>query len=82
MHRIFHNPVKKLQLMNAIVRVLEQYKFQGLNIDFEELTEEGDEPMIEFVKQLHEKLKEKSFLLTQDITPDNEDFNIPELPCR
>lgn len=79
LHRIFHSPEKKLRLMNAIVRVLEQYKFQGVNIDFEELTEDGDEPMIEFAKQLHEKLKEKSFLLTQDITPDNEDFNIPEL---
>jgi spore germination protein YaaH len=78
-HRIFHDEKKRDDLINSIVNALEKYKFQGLNIDLEELKEDGDEPMIGFVRKLHEKLKEKNLLLTQDIMAGNDDFNVPAL---
>jgi cellulose synthase/poly-beta-1,6-N-acetylglucosamine synthase-like glycosyltransferase/peptidoglycan/xylan/chitin deacetylase (PgdA/CDA1 family) len=61
------------------VNALEKYKFQGLNIDLEELKEDSDEPMIGFVRKLHDKLKEKNLLLTQEIMAGNDDFNVPAL---
>ena len=78
-HRILHNPVKKERLINDIVKYLKQYQLQGVNIDFEEFREKGDEPIIAFQKELYEKLHPQGFIVTQDIMPYNEDFNVKEL---
>ncbi len=78
-HRILHNSVKKERLINDIIKYLKQYQLQGINIDFEEFKEKGDEPIIAFQKELYEKLHPMNFIVTQDIMPYNEDFNIKEL---
>ena len=79
LHRIFHDEAKRTKLIESIISKLKEYRFHGVNIDFEELKEDGDEPLIEFSKQLHNKLAEKNLLMTTDIMPSNEDFNIPKL---
>ena len=78
-HRILNNPVKKERLINDIVKYIGQYQLQGINIDFEEFKEKGDEPIIAFQKELYEKLHPMGLLVTQDIMPYNEDFNTKEL---
>lgn len=77
--RILHNVAKKERLINDIVKYLKQYQLQGINIDFEEFKEKGDEPIIAFQKELYEKLHPQGFIVTQDIMPANEDFNITAL---
>lgn len=78
-YRILNNPVKKERLINDIVKYLKQYQLQGINIDFEEFKERGDEPIIAFQKELYEKLHPLGFLVTQDIMPTNDDFNVTVL---
>ena len=78
-HRILNNPAKKERLINDIVKYLKQYQLQGINIDFEEFKEKGDEPIIAFQKELYEKLHLQGFMVTQDIMPYNEDFNVKAL---
>ncbi|MEP7374272.1 MAG: polysaccharide deacetylase family protein [Chitinophagaceae bacterium] len=78
-HRILHNPAKKERLINDIVKYIQQYQLQGVNIDFEEFQEKGDEPIIAFQKELYEKLHPMGLVVTQDIMPYNEDFNVKEL---
>jgi poly-beta-1,6 N-acetyl-D-glucosamine synthase len=78
-HRILHDPAKKERLINDIVKYLKQYQLQGINIDFEEFKEKGDEPIIAFQKELYEKLHPQGFIVTQDIMPYNEDFNVKAL---
>lgn len=78
-HRIINNPIKKARLINDIATTLKKYKFQGINIDFEEFEENGDEPIIAFQKELYEKLHPMGLLVSQDIMASNEDFNIKEL---
>ena len=78
-NRILHNSPKKERLINDIVKYLKQYQLQGVNIDFEEFKEKGDEPIIAFQKELYEKLHPQGFIVTQDIMPYNEDFNVKEL---
>jgi poly-beta-1,6 N-acetyl-D-glucosamine synthase len=78
-HRILHNPEKKERLINDIVKYIRQYQLQGINIDFEEFKEKGDEPILAFQKELYEKLHPLGFFVTQDIMPYNEDFNVKEL---
>ena len=78
-HRILHNKDKRERLIADIIKYLQKYQLQGINIDFEDLKENTDEPLITFEKELFEKLHAKGLLVTQDITPENEDFNIKEL---
>jgi cellulose synthase/poly-beta-1,6-N-acetylglucosamine synthase-like glycosyltransferase/peptidoglycan/xylan/chitin deacetylase (PgdA/CDA1 family)/spore germination protein YaaH len=79
-HRIITSPERRTKLINSIIKVLDTYSFNGINIDFEELNEEKtDEYLITFMKELHEKLNSKGYLVTQDISPFNEDYNVEEL---
>lgn len=79
MHRILHNPAKRDRLINDIVKYLDQYQLQGINIDFEDFKENSDEPIIAFQKALYEKLHPKGYLVTQDIMPHDADFNVKRL---
>ena len=54
--KVLRNQEKKEQLINDIVKYLQQYKLQGVNLDFEELKESSIEPMNAFVKELCERL--------------------------
>jgi cellulose synthase/poly-beta-1,6-N-acetylglucosamine synthase-like glycosyltransferase/spore germination protein YaaH/peptidoglycan/xylan/chitin deacetylase (PgdA/CDA1 family) len=79
LHRIFHNPAKRERLINDIVKYLLQYKLQGINIDFEEFKETSDEPIIAFQRDLYHKLHEHGLIVTQDVMPDNNDYNFKEI---
>lgn len=79
LHRILHNKEKKERLINDIVKYLTQYRLQGINIDFEELHEKTDEPLIAFQEELWHRLHPMGLLVTQDIIPGNEDFNVRAL---
>lgn len=78
-HRILHNSTKKNRLINDIVKYLKQYQLQGINIDFEEFKEKSDEPVIAFQKELYQALHQRGLLVTQDIIPNDSDFNVEEL---
>ena len=78
-HRIINNPAKKEKLISDILKYLRLYNLQGINIDFEDFIEKGDEPIIAFQRDLYNQLHSKGYLVTQDILPRNEDFNIRQL---
>ena len=78
-HRILHNPQKKERLINDIVKYTGRYGLQGINIDFEEFKEKSDAPIIAFQKELYERLHPLGLMVTQDIMPNNDDFNITAL---
>ncbi|WP_343616328.1 polysaccharide deacetylase family protein [Flavobacterium sp.] len=78
-HRILHDKSKKERLINDIVKALDQYKLQGINIDFEEFKENSDQPIIDFQKELYQKLHPLGYLVSQDIMAGDDDFNIKEL---
>ncbi|HEY3390185.1 MAG TPA: glycosyl hydrolase family 18 protein, partial [Prolixibacteraceae bacterium] len=78
-HRIITSPVKRRLLIDNLVAILNQYQFNGVNIDFEELKETTDEYMIAFQKELYQRLSPKGYLVTQDIAAFNEDYNVVEL---
>ncbi|MBC7493482.1 MAG: polysaccharide deacetylase family protein, partial [Flavobacterium sp.] len=78
-HRIINNSAKKTKLINDIAATLQKYNLQGINIDFEEFKEKGDEPIIAFQKELYEKLHPMGLLVSQDIIAGDNDFNNKEL---
>lgn len=78
-HRILNNPVKRDRLINDIIKYLELYKLDGVNIDFEDLQEQKNEVLVQFQKSLYEKMHAKGLLVSQDIIPFNMDYNFEEL---
>ena len=79
LHRVLNDSAKRSKLIEGIVSVLLQNHFAGVNIDFEELKELSDEPMINFMKELYARLHPLHLLVTQDVSPFNSDYNLPQL---
>jgi poly-beta-1,6 N-acetyl-D-glucosamine synthase len=78
-HIILNNAQKRNHIIQQIADTLSYYKLQGLNIDFEELNESGNEPLTQFQKQLYETLHAKGLIVTMDVSPDNEDYDYKSL---
>lgn len=79
-HRIITSPARRTKFINSLIVVLNRYHFNGVNIDFEDLNQEKtDENLIAFQRELYTALHLKGFLVTQDIAPFNEDYNVAEL---
>jgi len=78
-HRIINNPAKKERLIRDVLHILEKNHFIGVNVDFEELQEKKNEQLVKFQRELYERLHARNFLVTQDVTPFNEDYNFKEL---
>jgi peptidoglycan-N-acetylglucosamine deacetylase len=78
-HRILNNPEKRDRLISDIIKYLDLYKLDGINIDFEDLIETKNEVLVQFQKTLYEKMHARSLLVTQDVVPFNMDYNFEEL---
>ncbi|XZF15038.1 glycosyltransferase [Chitinophagaceae bacterium MMS25-I14] len=78
-HRIVTTPAKRERLISDVINILKKNKFAGINVDFEELKEETDENIISFMKELYERLHAENLLVTQDVSPFNDDYNYEEL---
>jgi len=79
LHRIFNDPKKSARLINDVVKYLQRYDFAGINVDFEEMEETTDAVLINFQKSLYETLHSKGFLVTQNVSPFNDDYNYEQL---
>lgn len=79
LHRILNNPAKTKRLIDDVAKLLTAYNFAGINVDFEELDEKNNEVLTNFEKNLYTVLHDKGFLVTQNVSPFNEDYNYKEL---
>jgi peptidoglycan-N-acetylglucosamine deacetylase len=69
-HRIIISPVKRQVFIQSLIQALKKYQFQGINIDFEDLTAETtDEYLIRFQQELYTAMHKENLLVTQDIVP-------------
>ncbi|HVM87743.1 MAG TPA: glycosyltransferase [Puia sp.] len=78
-HRIFTDRKKKELLISSIIAILKKYGLDGINIDFEELKEPKSETFVLFMKELYQKLHAQGFLVTQDVAPFNDDYDLVDL---
>lgn len=77
--RILHNPAKRRALINSVVYQCVKNNFVGINVDFEELTENSDEYLIAFMRDLSMVMHNNGLLVTEDVEPFNDDYNYKEL---
>jgi cellulose synthase/poly-beta-1,6-N-acetylglucosamine synthase-like glycosyltransferase/peptidoglycan/xylan/chitin deacetylase (PgdA/CDA1 family) len=78
-HRILNDPAKKERFISQMIRLLKANRFAGINIDFEELEEPTNEPLIAFQRELYNRLHAEGLLLSQDVAPFNDDYDYAAL---
>ncbi|HVZ25601.1 MAG TPA: glycosyl hydrolase family 18 protein, partial [Sediminibacterium sp.] len=79
LHRILNNPAKSERLIQDVVALLTKYNFAGINVDFEELNESRNEVLTRFQQKLYTALHAKGFLVTQNVSPFNQDYDYSQL---
>ncbi|MEO6818769.1 MAG: glycosyltransferase [Ginsengibacter sp.] len=79
LHQILSNPAIQKAFINQLVDTLSHYHLSGINIDFEELMENTNEPLNTFQKQLYQALHARNMLVTMDLEPKNNDYDYTQL---
>jgi peptidoglycan-N-acetylglucosamine deacetylase len=79
-HRIVVSQKNRDAFIQSLIRALKKYQFQGINIDFEDLSAEiSDEHFVRFQQELFTALHKENFFVSQDIIPFDTDYNLKEL---
>ncbi len=78
-HTILTDTVKQHTFIQQLLDTLTAYNFQGINIDFEEITEPTNKPLTGFQKNLYNALHQKNLLVTQDVSAMNDAYDFEQL---
>jgi peptidoglycan-N-acetylglucosamine deacetylase len=78
-HDILTNPAKRSVFINQLVDTLTFYHLQGVNIDFENMIEETNDPLTSFQRDLYNALHPKGLFVTMDVSPKNDDYDYKRL---
>lgn len=73
------NKESRATLINSIKTILDDYEFQGINIDFENLPEAANSYFNAFSKELNAELSKDNYLVTIDINPAVCNLNIAQI---
>jgi cellulose synthase/poly-beta-1,6-N-acetylglucosamine synthase-like glycosyltransferase/spore germination protein YaaH/peptidoglycan/xylan/chitin deacetylase (PgdA/CDA1 family) len=79
LHRILNNKAKQDRLIDDVLKLLTRFKFTGINVDFEELQEKRNENLTSFQKKLYQRLHAQGFMVTQNVSAFNEDYDYSQL---
>ncbi|MGZ3753828.1 MAG: glycosyltransferase [Mucilaginibacter sp.] len=80
--RIIKSKKLRTVFINSIITQLNNYKkynFQGINLDFDNLKNRNAPDYIEFEKELYAALHPLHFIVTQNVSPDDEQFDLEML---
>lgn len=78
-HKILQSPVRRQILIQQSLDLCVNNKFVGINIDFEEVPKADNQLLIQFVREMSAAFHAKGLLVSQDIVPLNNDFDVREL---
>jgi cellulose synthase/poly-beta-1,6-N-acetylglucosamine synthase-like glycosyltransferase/spore germination protein YaaH/peptidoglycan/xylan/chitin deacetylase (PgdA/CDA1 family) len=78
-HKLLQDKSLQNRFIKNLISKLKAYRFQGVNIDFEEIKEVSDQPLAEFQKNLYDQFHAANLIVSQDISPDNGDYNLKML---
>ena len=77
--RIISSKKRKQKFISSIIRTLQENQFQGINIDFESIDDKFRKELNEFQKDLYYQLHAKGYLVSQDVTPFSNSYEMGEL---
>jgi cellulose synthase/poly-beta-1,6-N-acetylglucosamine synthase-like glycosyltransferase/peptidoglycan/xylan/chitin deacetylase (PgdA/CDA1 family)/spore germination protein YaaH len=77
--RIIQNKKLRTQFIYSIARQLTRFKFQGVNLDFDDIKDINSKNYITFENDLYAILHPLGFLVTQNVSPDDSKYNLERL---
>src|ERR1700744_5452173 len=77
--RIIKDKKLRTEFINSIIRNLKRFKFQGVNLDFDDIKDHNSKNYIAFENDLYNMLHPLGLLVTQNVVPDDEQFNLERL---
>ncbi|MGN6395441.1 MAG: glycosyltransferase [Mucilaginibacter sp.] len=77
--RIIKDKKLRAGFINNLASQLARYKFQGINLDFDEIKDRNSKNYIEFENELYRVLHAAGFLVTQNVIAEDEQFNLERL---
>jgi len=77
--RIIKNKKLRTQFIENIAGQLSRYKFKGINLDFDDLKDINSKEYIAFENDLYAILHPMGFLVTQNVIPDDEKYQLERL---
>ncbi len=79
LHQILNNPAVQTQFISQLADTLTRYHFDGINIDFEELRENGNTALSVFQEALFKTLHARNLSVTMDVAVKNDDYDYKKL---
>ncbi|MFC4210002.1 glycosyltransferase [Pedobacter lithocola] len=76
--RLLSDMPAQQKLISNLINITKKYGYKGINIDFEELNLENGEDFNNFMKNLYAQFHVKNLIVSQDISPENDDYS-PEV---
>lgn len=76
LHTVLHNEQLQDNLINQMISVLKANRLQGINIDFEEMSESSDVYLNRFMVKLYDRFKKNGLAVSMDVMADNSDYNL------
>lgn len=77
--KVLHDENIQNQLISDIITVIKKNNLQGINIDFEEISESSDEYLTRFQTKLYNEFKKNNLVVSMDIMADNNDYDVKKL---
>lgn len=77
--RLIASKKLRTEFINSIARQLSRFKFQGINLDFDNIKDLNSKNYTQFENDLYAVLHAQGFLVTQNVIPDDEQFNLQRL---
>ncbi len=79
LHQVVSSPKARANVIHQLRLWLLHEKYQGINIDFEEVAGEDRANLVQFMRELYADLHPHGLLVTQDVQVENDTFDIPNL---
>ncbi len=79
LHKLLNDTILRNQFIQQIADTLSYYQLNGINVDFEELTEKTNEPLTLFQKKLYQTLHARNMQVSIDVEPKNNDYDYTKL---
>jgi cellulose synthase/poly-beta-1,6-N-acetylglucosamine synthase-like glycosyltransferase/spore germination protein YaaH/peptidoglycan/xylan/chitin deacetylase (PgdA/CDA1 family) len=80
LHKVLNDEDARDNLIDNIYSNIQEHKFAGVNIDFEQLSSKDRQKLVDFMRQLSAKLKPAGLILTEDVpTDDDNTYDLKQL---
>jgi cellulose synthase/poly-beta-1,6-N-acetylglucosamine synthase-like glycosyltransferase/spore germination protein YaaH/peptidoglycan/xylan/chitin deacetylase (PgdA/CDA1 family) len=77
--RIIRSKKNRTAFINSLMDKLAKFHLQGANMDFEDLHDRNSANFVTFQKEIYTALHAKGFIVSQDVVPQNEEYDLKEL---